>query len=70
MTVLQDAMFKLLPKLPLKEQDKLKNRLSNYLKTYEDPEIDENGKIVKKAKIEESNNQANEDDDDIDHLKS
>jgi len=49
-------MFKLLPKLPLKEQDKLKNRLSNYLKTYEDPEIDENGKIVKKAKIEESNN--------------
>lgn len=39
-----------MPKLPLTVQDKLKGKIENYIKTYEEPEIDENGKLVPKIK--------------------
>lgn len=37
MGVLQDSIFQLLPKLPLKQQDKLKLRIEHYVKNYEEP---------------------------------
>ena len=40
MGALQDTIFQLMPKLPLQLQDKIKNKLTTYVKTYEDPELD------------------------------
>lgn len=47
---LQDTIFELITKLPLSLQDKMKNKLTTYVKTYEEPETDENGKIITKLK--------------------
>jgi len=41
--------------------------LSNYIKTFEDPELDEDGKIVRKAAAQENQN---DDEDDIANLKT
>ena len=55
-----------MPKLPLSVQDKMKNKLSTYVKTYEKPEVDENGKVIAKINSKEENkqNKANENKDD------
>lgn len=50
MNVLQDTIHELMPKLPLTMQDKIKGKIENYIKTYDEPEIDENGKLVPKIK--------------------
>ena len=42
--------------------------MSNYIKTFEDPELDENGKIVRKAAALDENQ--NDDEDDITNLKT
>lgn len=38
-----------MPKLPLQLQDKMRNKVQTYVKTYEEPEVDENGKLVAKV---------------------
>jgi hypothetical protein len=39
-----------MPKLPLQTQDRIKNKLTTYVKTYEEPQLDENGKLLVKLK--------------------
>lgn len=48
MGALKDTILQF--KLPLKTQDKMKEKLETYVKTYEEPEMDENGKLVVKMK--------------------
>lgn len=50
MGALQDTVFQLMPKLPLSIQDKMRSKIETYVKTYEEPEVDENGKLVSKLK--------------------
>lgn len=54
--VLQETIFDLNKKLPLSLQDKIKNKLTTYVKTYEEPETDENGDLISKIK-EKANGQ-------------
>jgi len=37
-----------MPKLPLSVSDKMKNKVVTYVKTYEEPLIDENGNLMVK----------------------
>ncbi len=50
MGALQETIFQLMPKLPLQVQDSIKNKIQTFVKTYEDPELDENGKLINKVK--------------------
>lgn len=54
MDVLRETVLKLMPNLPISVTDKMRNKLINYVKTYAEPEIDEDGKLL--AKIKENNN--------------
>lgn len=63
MGALKDTILQF--KLPLKTQDKMKEKLETYVKTYEEPELDENGKLVVKMKSgkatkKEQNNEEND----------
>lgn len=40
MSALQETIFQLMPKLPLQLQDRIKSKLTTYVKTYEDPELE------------------------------
>lgn len=46
MEALKDTILAM--KLPFQVQERIKNKLTNYVKTYEEPEIDENGKLLVK----------------------
>lgn len=50
MEALKDTILAM--KLPFQVQERTKNKLMTYIKTYEEPEIDENGKILVKIKNE------------------
>jgi hypothetical protein len=39
-----------MPKLPLQVQDKMRNKILTYVKTYEKPELDETGKTMSNKK--------------------
>jgi len=47
--------------------EKLKQKLEMFIKTYEEPDVDENGKLIKKRKEEKAN--ASDDSDLEDNLK-
>ena len=79
MGVLQETIFQLMPKLSLQTQDKLKNRLMNYVQTYEEPQLDEDGNLLGKlrestTRAEDEENKAGEllddDDENMEYLKS
>ena len=46
--VLKDAVFSMSPKLPLKMLESLKDRTVDMYKTYEEPELDKEGKLLNK----------------------
>ena len=48
MKVLKDAVFSMSPKLPLKTLEALKDRTVDLYKTYEEPELDKDGKLINK----------------------
>lgn len=48
MGALKDTILQF--KLPLKQKEGMINKLSTYVKTYEEPELDENGKALLKVK--------------------
>ena len=48
MNVLKEAIFEISPKLNLKTLERLKDRNVDLYKTYEEPEIDEEGKLLNK----------------------
>ena len=45
---MKDAIFTMTPKLPLKELESLRERSVDLYKTYEEPELDQDGKLVNK----------------------
>ena len=67
-----------MPKIPLQVQDGMKNKLQTFVKTFEEPEFDENGKPLGKMKgnmesndpLGEGEGQQNEDEEDINELKA
>lgn len=48
MKVLKDAIFSISPNLNLKTLDKLRDRIVDLYKTYEEPEFDKDGKFINK----------------------
>ena len=48
MNVLKTAVFELSPNLNLKTLERLKDRNVDLYKTYEEPEVDEEGKLINK----------------------
>ena len=64
MKVLKDAVFSLTPKLELKLLEKLKGRIVDLCKTYEEPEFDKEGKFISKritkAPVLDGNDDINE----------
>lgn len=48
MNVLKTAVFELSPNLNLKTLERLKDRNVDLFKTYEEPEVDEEGKLINK----------------------
>jgi hypothetical protein len=52
--VLQKTLFdKLLPKMEKGLFEKMKQNIEDHVKTYEDPVLDENGKLIVKSKVKE-----------------
>ena len=77
MGALQDTILAM--KLPFQVQERIKNRLTTYVKTYEEPEVDENGKLLVKIKSDgkqnneknaDLDNDDNDDDDNLNDLKT
>ena len=48
MKVLKDAVYSISPHLNLKTLDKLRDRIVDLYKTYEEPEFDKDGKFINK----------------------
>lgn len=48
MDALKDAVFKISPKLKLKTLERLKERIEELFKTYNEPELDKDGKLINK----------------------
>jgi hypothetical protein len=48
MKVLKDAIFSISPNLKLNVLDKLRDRIVDLYKTYEEPEFDKDGKFINK----------------------
>lgn len=48
MDALKTAIFEISPKLKLKTLERLKERIEELYKTYNEPELDENGKLINK----------------------
>jgi len=48
MKVLKDAIYKISPNLELKTLERLKERIVDLFKTYEEPEFDKDGKFISK----------------------
>lgn len=48
MKCLQEAIFAISPHLDYKILNKIKDRITNLCKTYEEPEFDANGKFISK----------------------
>lgn len=48
MDALKEAIFQISPKLKLKTLERLKERIEELYKTYNEPELDENGKLINK----------------------
>ena len=60
MSVLKSAIFKITPNLDFKQLERLRERIVNVCKTYEEPEFDKDGKLINK-KIRLNKNQQNND---------
>lgn len=48
MTVLKSAIFKITPNLDFRQLERLRERIVNICKTYEEPEFDKDGKLINK----------------------
>ena len=48
MTVLKESIFKITPNLDLRKMEKLREKMVNVFKTYEEPEFDKDGKFINK----------------------
>ena len=48
MDALKDAIFQISPKLKLKTLERLKERIEELYKTYSEPELDKDGKLINK----------------------
>lgn len=48
--VLQNCLFKMIPKMETGMYEKMKKAMENHIKTYEDPELDDNGKLIVKTR--------------------
>lgn len=55
MDCLKKAIFKISPNLKLKTLEKLRERIVDLYKTYKEPELDKDGKLINK-KIRKLNN--------------
>lgn len=53
MKVLQKSLFKMLEKMEAGSFDKMKQKIEMHIKTYEDPIMDENGKVMAKRETKE-----------------
>ncbi len=53
LSVLSETVFALQPDLPLEVQNQMKEHIANYIKTYEEPQMDENGNPVIKEEMED-----------------
>lgn len=60
MTALQNLLFKLLPEMQPGCYERMKSQLVNSWKLYEEPQLDDQGNLIKKLKVED---EANSDDD-------
>lgn len=47
--VVRELVFSVLPTLPRQQQEELKDKIKNHVLTYEEPDINEEGKLVKKV---------------------
>lgn len=63
MNVLKDGIFKITPKLELKQMQELRERIEDLYKTYQEPEVDEEGNL-KNKKIKPKPHQGMDQDDD------
>lgn len=70
MGVLGETILEMMKALPLTIQDKMKERLSSYVKNYERKEDDEENKAESKQKTEEEETKERDDDDYAAELKS
>jgi len=50
MNIINERIAKVLRDMPLQKQDKLREKLAQYVKTYEQPKFDEEGKLIIKKK--------------------
>ena len=48
MDALKDAIYQISPKLKLKTLERLKERIEELYKTYSEPELDKDGKLINK----------------------
>lgn len=51
--VLQKILFKLIPQMEAGAYEKIKQNIETHIKTYEDPQLDEHGKIIIKTRQQE-----------------
>lgn len=60
--VLQNCLFKMIPKMETGMYEKMKKAVENHIKTYEDPELDDNGKLIVKTRPVEKTEEEGEPD--------
>lgn len=48
--VLQNSLFKMIPKMETGLYEKMKKNIETHIKTYDDPELDESGKLIIKTR--------------------
>lgn len=60
---LQRSLFNLFPQMEVGVFDKMKQKILTHVKTYEIPQIDENGKLIRKGRKETANQEGDDSDD-------
>ena len=50
--VLQDTIFKLMPEMPPGVYERMKTKIENQWKTFEEPQFDDQGNLIKKLRVE------------------
>ena len=62
MAALSKCLFNIFPQMEAGIFDKMKQKIITHVKTYEEPQIDEHGKLIRKGRKEEKKRDKEEDD--------
>ena len=62
MAALSKCLFNIFPQMEAGKFDKMKQKIITHVKTYEEPQIDEHGKLIRKGRKEEKKREQGEDD--------